>query len=593
LATVTPASSTVAKGDTLQLTAPVTGTAMTSVNWSIVGDPGTQGTISSFGVYDSSTATAARPFTLTAQADDNGTKGTATITVVDSSVHSVSGNIAYAAGIGFSHIIITVETQSDGTAVGGTSIVGPGPYRIRCLRNSGSYRVRAWGDVAGMVKPVFADDPRGIYDFTFDGSNDVSAANFSLNDPVDSTPASAPTVQGIFASAQGGGVDFKPVTDMVGFDVASHYDVFASTTPNPSATNSIYSRSIPGWASPLALVPFVPGQSYYVSVAAVNAAGTGPPLLVGPIVAANSNGGSSTVSGKILLNGFPATGPLDAYLFDPAGTKSWGQVFNPPSATNNYSLANVIDGAYGLGAFIDQGGDGILGPLDPQVRFDRFVVTGDTIAPDLAFSSANATVTIATDNSHDAAGGGAPTDRYSIDFRIKGNVKLPMSATLLGGPGLGTGVPLDMPVDRQSTDEELISLRFIDVAALPVAGDAYPVLMTYTDGTSEVLSPVVSGSVGTATNLTPSTVGVGASPAINFTPPVPAPSVYTFSVGVFDNSFNLMWEVEQLPSTTTLPLAYNFDGTGLPLQLGTQYQLWVYIHDSSGNQSSAGVNFTP
>ncbi len=582
--TVAPSPMTVASGSSHKFTATVTGSANTAVTWSVVGAAGT-GSIDQSGVYTTMGASATPPYSVTIKATsqaDGTTFGQATANVIASTVKTVSGTVSYPAGTADRIFINVVEHPSGQEVVGGTMITAPGPFTIRCLRNQRDYRLVAWNDKKRMIALNRAADQSGTSaPFTFSGA-DVTGVNVTLTDPTPSIPTAAPQIKSVVSrSSKAASLMFSRVVDAGGYDVADHYRVYVSTALNPGPQNHVLTRTVTGGGSEFAVLsPLVDGTAYYFGISAVNAAGEGPrattaqPIVVGPAT------GGSVVSGTIDMSGIVATGPL--YVYATIGGEFYGTKIDAPGAIANYSISGVPNGVGEVGAILDQGGDGDINQIDPRSPFKSINVSGNLNVP-LSFVSGNARPTVATEHQMSEQG----FERYALSFAIAPNRKMPVRGVLLGGPNTGTNIPIDIGVSQFGEPD--IELRWFDVGLnVPLVGDTYSFAAEYDDGTAEGLSAPVTGVLGLATNLTPSTTGVGTTPGFSWTPPGGSYRT-SLVVSAVPWSGAYLWQLDDIPSAQTLPIAYG----GSPLALGTQYQWWVYLRDGNGNSSSAGKLFTP
>jgi hypothetical protein len=593
---VSPSAVTVSMGDSAQLYAQVTGAANRAVVWSVIPATGS-GSVDGSGLYTTSGATATPPFSVTVRATSvaDGTKmDQATVNVVSSSVYTVSGNVTYGGGAMLGNVYVNVY-QGGGNLIGGTMIHGTGPYTIRCLQYGGSYQVLAWADLGGWVTPLYATDPWvKTASFNFTGSADVTGVNVALLDPTPSIPGSAPTGVAAIPGDSFAVIGYNPIKDSSGRDVADHYDVFVSTTPNPGPQNTWITRHVSAAVdSHVAISPLTNGTPYYVAVAAVNSAGTGPAAQFGPFTTGPKTGGNK-ITGSVDLTGITATGPLYVYVgFDKTNNFFVARISNP-SGIVNYEIDGVPDGTASHGVRLDQNDDGIFGQLDPSVDNQTLVVSGNTTVPAIVLSAAPAVAGVYTEHSANPNGGwdGGSSEQYALDLYARPNLKLVTKAVLLSGANTGTNVPVDLGVN---TDRQPMSLgvSWYNIGnGVPVAGDLESILVTFADGTQQTLSGLVTGTVAVPTSLQPSGTGVGITPSFSWTAPSPTPSAYTYSISVFWGSTNY-WEVNGLASSVTQPVPYNFDGSGTALTLGMPVQWWVYVQDGLGNRSSAGQNITP
>jgi hypothetical protein len=586
---ISPPQNTLVKGDQQQLQASVTGTTTPGVTWSIVADPGNEGTLSAGGLFDTSGGSASPPYVVTVKAvatADGTTAATAQLTVVASTLHVVSGTLSYGGAVKLGHIFLTVDSPN-GNVAGGTELDAPGTYSIRCLQNGGMYTLSAWSDQVGNIQFVPAADPSAKTSFSFDGSHDVTGINLALADATPSVPGGV-QIQTV-APLDGGALVFiQGPRDPQGNDAAAAYTVYVSTVPNPGPTNSILTRVIPDSDDNVAVISPLGNGSYYFGVAATNSAGTGPinapasPVAIGP-----AQTGGIVISGSVDLTGIAVTGPLGIVLA-PNGTPSstlYGKIVPNPIGVVGFDIAGVQPGNYKVVIVLDQLGDGALGLLDPKMELDQAITNSmslGTIVPP------NVGAGVTTD--HEVfLGGGGPGEGYAINVTTRATDRIPLRARLIAGPNLGQSVPLDIGYVGKRGADSVDEIDFLNLTGAASVGDAYSVLVTYDDGTTQVLKPAVNAVVPAATNLSPQGAGAGVSPTFSWRAPTPAPATFSYELFVTTNPFGpAFMDARNLPSTTT-----SVPYSGQPLVAGAS-DVWVLrITDGSGNRADMQVPFSP
>ncbi|HEX9082397.1 MAG TPA: hypothetical protein VF768_08960, partial [Holophagaceae bacterium] len=211
---------------------------------------------------------------------------------------------------------------------------------------------------------------------------------------------------------------------------------------------------------------------------------------------------------------------------------------------------------------------------------------GNLTGQDLTLSNASATAQLATQ--HWKQTGASSGEGYNLNFRINGNVKLPVNLTLQ----LGANGTVDVGVNSNGGDKYqywLNSLR-------PLVGDSYPVTVTYSDGTSETLNPAVTAVLDTfAQNLAPTTSGSGVTtPTFTWAAPATPPASYTYDLWVNDSTSGQIWGSWDMPSTQT-SILFNADGSASQptLTLGTTYTWGLGVKDVNGNSAQIQVNYKP
>ena len=125
------------------------------------------------------------------------------------------------------------------------------------------------------------------------------------------------------------------------------------------------------------------------------------------------------------------------------------------------------------------------------------------------------------------------TNTYDINVGVNLEHKLPVSMTLFSGPNVA--VPFDMDGGTNNNDFQPI----FNNSVRPLVGDLYQFLVTYSDGTTQVLSNSVSTVLDSfAQNLQMNSPVAGSAtvPVLNWQAPAAPPAFYTYKVKL--NSFN-------------------------------------------------------
>jgi hypothetical protein len=226
-------------------------------------------------------------------------------------------------------------------------------------------------------------------------------------------------------------------------------------------------------------------------------------------------------------------------------------------------------------------------------------ITNETIALG-AVSGLNAiaaTTLVATN--HNASS--FSSDSYSISVGTAAGTKLPVSMTLFSGPNVA--LPFDMTINANNNQYSPI----FNSTVSPNVGDTYQFLVTFSDGSTQVLSSTVATVLNSfPQSLAMITTGAGTPtiPVLSWSAPASPPAAlpYTYSVGL--NGTNLVnenWNYSGhhdgggIPSSTT-SIPFNVDGSANPsssLTLGDIYDWYVQIQDANGNTAQYMTTYTP
>ncbi len=504
------------------------------------------------------------------------------LTPKTASFGDISGTISYS-GSKTGRIFINVNTNNGNRY--GTSITGPGAYIIRGVpTGSGSYTVNAYMDVLGVISPV-VNSPNGS---AFVSSTGVlSGVNITLMDPIPASPGQPTAVE-----ATPGDSSVLIRWDGVrinGVEAADGYTIYWNTSASVSKTNFTGSRTVPaGIDSPAIIDGLTNGANYYF-VVVPNAAGlSGPPSAVfGPVLIGAPTGGN-TISGTVNYTGPTATGPLYVAVVKPQN-KGLGSVFFTkiinPSPNQSFSVSGIPNGTYEVYTIYDMNNDKLFANGDVTNTDNSALVVTLTGAGSsgnvISLASSNSSVKITTQHGVVA---GTTNDWYNIESRISNQLKTPVAVALTSAPSTsGLNLITDIGYDRE--------FRFYgNVAVRPVINDTYTFTVTYSDGTTEVFSPQVTGVLDSY----PTNPGISGtvSTVPTFTWGAPAttpPASYNYDLSVYGNN---SWDVNSMPSTQ-FSVIYGFDGQAPILQVGTSYNWDVSVRDKNGNRASVQSTFTP
>jgi uncharacterized protein (DUF2141 family) len=242
--------------------------------------------------------------------------------------------------------------------------------------------------------------------------------------------------------------------------------------------------------------------------------------------------GGNTVSGTVTFTG-TATGPLYIGVYSNSLGVYFESIPTPSSSPVAYSISGIPSGNYNIFAVLDQNADGTMDPGDvtnftgikgPPPLIVSGNVTNETIALG-AVSGPNAvaaTTLIATN--HNASS--FSSDSYNINVAIDSGTKLPVSMTLFSGPNVA--VPLDISLSGNNNDYSPIFNNTVS----PNVGDTYQFLVTFSDGSAQVLASTVTTVLNSfPQNLTMITNGTGTPtiPVLSWSAPASPPAALPYT----------------------------------------------------------------
>jgi hypothetical protein len=538
---------------------------------------------------------------------------------------TVSGTVSYA-GPQTGPIYI-VLTNNSGCNVGtqGTSISAPGGFTIRGVP-PGTYALRAFMDFLGYGAPN-AGDPTVNSTVTVAGTP-VTGTNITLNNPSAAlTITQAPTIV-VYPADGGVSVGFTPLLGALppnGREVPISYTLQWSASSSftsiaGSKTFPATGTDNPGW--------YVGGLTdgsifYFRAFGTSQATAAGPYSTVfGPVTIGPSTTGS-TVSGSVSLGGVTATGPLylgigneDTSTAPTYSSAPYGQYIANPANLQGYSVVvpNNPNAVYGPGAFLDQNNDGVidagdLSSVDVQ-NLPFLAVTGPIANENIPLPTGNSVVAAVTQTYQSGS-----SLTYGLGFTVHFLQKQPVAVTLLSsGNADGANVvgPIDLGLCNQQTnncsDLNGFELGFSLGSNSPTAGDSYPLLIAYSDGSTEsrtaTVSAVLNNSSDFATSLAPTTgTSTSTQPTFTWTAPTcsgcgnykynfylkgPGGSIWgvpNYGIGLPYTNTSLTWGVDPTDSTNA--------PTVTSLTLGTTYTWTVSVQDLNFNTAQTTVTYVP
>ncbi|MHB8879232.1 MAG: hypothetical protein ACYC8T_36500, partial [Myxococcaceae bacterium] len=589
---ITPASTSLTGGGTQSFTATVSGTANTAVTWSVQPASG-GGTI----VPTGNTAEYTAPMSpgsyqvIATSVDDPTKSAAATVTVGLAAAPTVSGTVSYA-GSKTGRIYLTLQ---GGSGSMGTSITAPGAFTIRGVQGGGPVTLRAFMDVLGTGGFSYVADPEGFASVTLTGGT-VTGVSITLTDPpAPVTPGQAPQPF-VIPAADSLIVGLEALRDSQGRELATGYNIYWSTTPNPGPANKAAGAPKTVVAGGVGAIlmgsPTVTaGGTYYFSVSALNGALEGPvSAQAGPVTVAAQTGGT-TVSGQVSFPGITVSGPFIVGVFSKGGGAAFTRITGTTSP-QSFTIPGVQPGSYDVFSAIDANNDGVIGLGDPAHGFGEqgmpLTVAGTPVTGvNFALFAGDSVASIRTRHSS-----GGSTDNYGLELNVSPMLKRPVKVVLTSGPNVG--VPVDVGLNmyeggggstgRHGTQWQLGTI-------VPAVGQAYSFDVTYQDGSTGTLGAAVTGVVaGLPVALSPSGPGAGLTPTLSWSLPGSLPTPYSLSVWVGGSGGGGWGYSPALGQTSVL---YNLDGSAGPLVSGNSYSWSIEIRDINGNAASDWKQFTP
>lgn len=497
---------------------------------------------------------------------------------------AISGTISYSGSK--TGKVFVVATDSNGNSLGTiVTLTGSAPatanYTIRGATTTGSWNVSAFMDTLAIGADN-ANDPSGSASTSVTVGTDVTGVDMTLADPTPPT-ATAPQAQGAFPSKSSALVFFNGAQDSNNLETSTSFKLYFGT--DAAATNGTGSPiTVPvagGHSKGIYLVNgLTDGTAYYFKLTAmVGATESAASTILGPITIGATTGGN-TVSGTVTFPGTVTTTghKMLAGVFNPLTGHVYFDVVTSPVSPQSYSISGVPTGNYQSFAIIDMNDDGIIdvGDLDNTNGNTNSISVSGTTTANETLTAPNSLVAVTTQ--HQQTNGS--NDGYSVSVDVDSSLKLPVSAVLVSGPY--ASVPSDMGLN--SNGNGMFNLGMWLNTTAPTTADQFQFLVTYSDGTSELVTKNVNAVLNNfATGL--STSGANPNqPTFNWVAPATAPAAlpYSFSVQVQ----NVWYMNNNLPSSQT-SVAYNVDGKASLSSLlsGTTYIWEVVVEDANGNQA--------
>ncbi len=498
---------------------------------------------------------------------------------------NVSGTVAYS-GAKAGRIYLVLK-GGNGGAANGVSIAAPGAFTIRGVP-PGSYTLTAFMDTIGLGNPNANDPgPSTIINVPV-SSAPVSGITVNLVDPAPVTLTTTPTFQGIVPFNGGAFVNYSPLVDSSQVETATSYDVQWSTSNTFASVTGSLNFLAQSNKDPLAFIAgLTNGAAYYFRIRGNVGATNGPWSSISSAVTIGAAAGFNSVSGTITLPVVP-TGPLAVAVVPVGNGMPFITWFASPSQTQAYTVTGVPSGSYQLYAILDQNRNGVIDVGDLSNTGGNGLplsVAGNLTGQNLTLSNAASIAQLSTQ--HWKQTGTFTGEGYSLNFKVTGNVKLPVNATLQLGANLVVDVGVNSGGDRYQY--WLNSLR-------PTVGDSYTVSVGYSDATSDTQTPAVTGVLDAfALSLAPTTgTSTSLTPTFSWAAPAAPPGYYTYDLWISSQTGGQIWSHYDMPSSQT-SILYNSDlsASQPALTTGTNYTWTVEVKDTNRNSAQIQVNYQP
>jgi len=417
-----------------------------------------------------------------------------------------------------------------------------------------------------------------------------------------------PNKPSVFPGSGAAFISYKqPRNSTTGEEIATSYRIYYDT--NSGFTNNTF-KSLPAGDSNnvYLLSGLTNGTPYWFKMSALNAIGESvvPPLsVVGPITI-NATAGANTVSGSVSFTGItpPAGSALYVGMFSETSGVYFERIANP-SISQAYSVAGILTGTYQQFAVLDVTGTGFVGVGDVT----NFGSNGPpSLAVNTSISGSNITLAavsaktfVATNHQRSVSPPSPPgPDTYGITLSTDVGTKRPVSMTLFSGNNVA--VPFDMAAERNNGFDPIFNNT-----VRPLSTDTYQFLVTFSDGTTQVMSNTGLTVLDSfAQNLAMNTPVNGTSanvPMLNWSAPASPPAFYNYSSVSLNNANGAQesWEYNGgnnsngIPSTQ-LNVMFDVDGSANPsssLTTGTTYNWRVTVRDDNGNSAQFQTTYIP
>ena len=549
--------------------------------------------------------------------------------------YSVKGTVSYS-GAKTGQVYLNLNNNNcgggggEGTSIPSSALSSGGAFTINGVP-PGSYTLQSYIDNLGNGAPN-ATNPAGSVSVTVSNAN-ITGASVTLVDPTVAAPTKAPAIQTIEPTNLGVVISYKPITNSNGVESVTSYNVEWSTSSSFTSTSSITLQAKGNKANVWFLNnstagitgTFSNGTAYYFRVQASVAAGAGPWGVFGSPTAITigtpSGAGYFTVSGTAIIpSDITPTGPLYVGFFDQnTGTAFATRIVAPTnSPTGNPYTVSVPSGSnYFFFGILDQNNDGQIDAGDvsnTDKNNNSVTISGNLTGEDETLPDVNSTATAQTQYNQNLYWNGTSSNTsisYNINFDVRGANKLPVAVQLVSASNPNVIIPVDISNLCQGCGSTQFNIYENLATDVPVVNDTYTFNVTYSDGSTGVITGKVTSVLGAsalAINLEPQqTDSTSITPTFTWTYPSSATS-YTYQFYLCCDLNNNIWSIPGNNSNTNgftnsqIPasLTWGVDPTNsqnIPtvssLTSGTSYNWSIQTQDSNGNSAQTSVWYQP
>jgi hypothetical protein len=487
--------------------------------------------------------------------------------------YTVSGTVNYS-GSKTGRIYLALEGGCSNYSAG-TSISSAGDFSIRGVL-PGNYLLDAWMDPStrGKGMPNVADP----YNYTwvdFTSVANYTGANVSINDPTVSTPSSGPTIASVVPADHGVVVTYgsNTIIDTGVFSEAEQFTSYKLEWSTSSSFNSItgsltFTANGIGGASVIILNSdtanltgsFADGTAYYYRLSGfINTTQYGPTnygsstAVTGGQLASASNcatiAGStcSAMSGSVIIPaGVTVNGPLYVGVYSSIkGVFAIRAYTTPTVGSNSFTFYAPNGTNYFFFAILDQNNNGLIDAGDLNNingnTNSRLDISGGQSGLSLDLPGGNSVSKVRTSYLNLADEGLSGVHAYDLLIDLWGNGKMPVAATLTSGPNLVSPIDLQPCMTCEGGDAAFVYA--ISIGSIPTVGDTYSITVTYSDNSTEVLTPKVTAMLDDSalvTNIAPVGANASTTPTFTWTYPASA-SDYTYLFYLWQTT--IRWEI--------------------------------------------------
>ncbi len=210
-----------------------------------------------------------------------------------------------------------------------------------------------------------------------------------------------------------------------------------------------------------------------------------------------------------------------------------------PVSPQSYSVDGVVNGTWQVVAIIDQNKNGVIDTGDitnfggggGRLQSQILISTDPTTNVNRVLSAAGTRAELRTAHYDDDTYG----EQINV-FRDSGT-KLPVTVTVVSAAG--AAVPFDVGDSNGDFQDQIYPLT-----GPPSVGDTASLQITYSDGTSELLTPAVNAvlnSFAQTLTTTPVSGSGNGTPTFHWLAPFTPPSPYSYTIWVNGPAGNTVW----------------------------------------------------